>query len=98
MRQDDVDDEDDELDRGGDPLSLEELDGWMTSINDSATAAQVEMPAAATIPLDDTPSPGQQAEVDYLKKELGDLGVVHRELEGLENSEEQIANPFSFYH
>ena len=70
----------------------------MTSINDSATAAQVEMPAAATIPLDDTPSPGQQAEVDYLKKELGDLGVVHPELEGLENSEEQIANPFSFYH
>ena len=56
------------------------------------------MPAAATIPLDDTPSPGQQAEVDYLKQELGDLGVAHPDLEGLENSEEQVANPFSFYH
>lgn len=56
------------------------------------------MPAAATIPLDDTPSPGQQAEVDYLKKELGDLGVSHSDLEGLANSGEKIANPFSFYH
>lgn len=74
----DDDDDDDDLDRRGDPLSLEELDGWMNQINNSEKAAQTVMPASATVPLtDDDVSPGQQAEVDYLKRELGDLGVSH---------------------
>jgi len=30
---DDSDEDDDDLDRGGDPLSLEELDGWIKQIN-----------------------------------------------------------------
>ena len=101
MRQDGVDggkaDVDDELERDGDPLSLEDLEGWMNSINNSAAAAQAVMPAAATIPLDDTPSPGQQAEVEYLKKELGDLGVAHPELDGSGRGEDKSPNPFSFY-
>ena len=70
----------------------------MNSINNSSAAAQAVIPTAATIPLDDAPSPGQQAEVEYLKKELGDLGVEHPELAGNESSVEQFTNPFSFYH
>ena len=93
--EDDDDDDDDELDRGGDPLSLEELDGWMNQINNQAAAAQTVMPAAATVPLDDAPSPGQQAEVDYLRKELGDLGVAHPDLTGFQAGGD--AKPFDLY-
>jgi len=32
-----VDSDEDELERGGDPLSLEELDGWMNEINQKRT-------------------------------------------------------------
>ena len=30
--------DEDDFDRGGDPLSLEELDGWMNQINSKASA------------------------------------------------------------
>ena len=95
--EEDDDEDDDELDRGGDPLSLEELDGWMNQINNSAAAAQAVMPAAATLPLDDAPSPGQQAEVDFLRKELGDLGVAHPDLAGFQAGGDKPPEAFDLY-
>ena len=73
----------------------------MNQINNSAAAAQTVMPAAATMPLDDAPSPGQQAEVDYLRKELGDLGVVSQhptDLAGFQAQQTQASpEPFDLY-
>ena len=47
------------------------------------------MPPNATVPLDDDhASPGQQAEVDYLKKELGELGVSHL------HADDKVVDPF----
>ena len=43
MPTDNSDDDDDELERGGDPLSLEELDGWMNEINVSEAASKISM-------------------------------------------------------
>ena len=45
----DSDEDDDDLDRGGDPLSLEELDGWMNQIN-MKQAAEAENSGRPTEP------------------------------------------------
>lgn len=69
-------DEDDELARGADdPLSLEELDGWMNQINSRPRDDSNEDLMPNPTVEDTKTSPTQEAnlEVEYLKKELEDL-------------------------
>ncbi len=68
-------DDDDTLERGDDdPLSLEELDGWMNQINKNNKEDLSELKPKATIgETNDACADSQQAEAEYLKKELAEL-------------------------
>jgi hypothetical protein len=67
-------DSDDDIERGDDdPLSLEELDGWMNQINQTVKEDFSELKPRATIEESKDESPDSQAEAEYLKKELAEL-------------------------
>ena len=83
-------DEDEDLARGGDdPLSLEELDGWMNQINSRPRDDSGEdLMANATVEETKTsPNDKQNLEVEYLKKELEDLQGNSSPFEKAENTE-----------
>mmetsp|Transcript_8909 Transcript_8909/g.10943 ORF Transcript_8909/g.10943 Transcript_8909/m.10943 type:complete len:119 (+) Transcript_8909:284-640(+) len=69
-------DDEEELARGADdPLSLEELDGWMNQINSRPRDDSNEdlMPTAAEEEAKQAANEDTSLEVEYLKKELEDL-------------------------
>jgi len=72
LRRHSTDSDEDELARGSDdPLSLEELDGWMSQINQFAKDDSVEI----TAPEEESKEPisDSQIEAEILRKELEDL-------------------------
>ena len=72
QRQNTDSDDDDTLERDADdPLSLEELDGWMNQINKTVKEDFSELKPKATI--EETKDASPNAEAEYLKKELEDL-------------------------
>lgn len=72
VRRDSTDSDEEEFARGGDePLSLEELDGWMSSINKYAKDDSVEIIPPEEEVKDSIPDAVIEAE--YLRRELEDL-------------------------
>ena len=66
----DSDSDDDDLDRGGDSLSLQELDGWMNEINTTDSAQPPEQEYVQSKGSDEEISPGQEAEAAFLQSAI----------------------------